>query len=110
VIAGEALRTGEATVGEPAEADLLPDLEALGLGAERNDGAAGLVSADERIARHAPLVVEHRNVGMADAAVVDLDLDVLGMQGAGIELVGLERSFGAGGGVGVEGGHGGGVV
>ncbi len=110
VVTGETFGAREATVGGPADADFLADLEALGLGAERDDGAGGFMAGDERIPGPTPFVVEHGEIGMAQAAIVDLDLDFLGREIAGVELEGLERGFGAVGCVGVEFGHGGSEV
>lgn len=36
------------------------------------------MTSDKRVAGIAPLVVEHREIGMTDAAGLDLDLHLLG--------------------------------
>ena len=60
----------------PADADALAELEAARLLADADDGADYLVARDEGIAGVAPLVVDHRLVGMADAAVLHGHLDL----------------------------------
>ena len=57
--------------------------------ARGHDGADHLVTRHERIRRPTPLVVEHGEIRVADAAMADLDLDLLGPERTGIEL---ERS------------------
>lgn len=62
----------QAAAGAPAHAHALADFEAF-LGryvAQAHDAADGFVAGHEGIGRDAPLVVEHREVGVADAAVL----------------------------------------
>ena len=63
--------------------------------AERRHRAGHLVAGNERIVRHAPFVIEHRKIRVADAAVRDLDFHFLRPEFARIEsrrvLTGLWR-------------------
>ena len=110
MVARKALVAGETTVCGPTEANLLTDLQPLRGIAKRRYGADHLVAGNERVPRHAPLVVQHREVRVADSAVSDLDFHLLGTEVAGSEAEWLQRTFGGCGGVGVIGGHGFGCV
>ena len=59
--------------------------------AQGDDRADRFVAGNEREIGHAPFVVEHGEVGMADSAVADLDLDFLGTEFTRIEAEGLKR-------------------
>jgi hypothetical protein len=52
-------------------------------GAECDDGPDDLVAGDERVAADAPVVVNEVDIGVADAAVGDADLNVKWSQLAG---------------------------
>ena len=91
VRARHALRTVHATRRGPAEPDSLTDFQALRRRAEGTDSSDDFMSQDRGIIRHAPVVVEHRNVGMAQAAVFDGNLHVLGAESS--ELDRLQRHF-----------------
>ncbi len=103
VAALEALVAMRAGVAEPAEADTLAFLQFRHVLPDGRDRADDLVPADERVLAHAPLVVEHRHVAVADAARLDLDLDLPRLQLAGVVLERLELALGFIGGIGVEG-------
>ena len=105
VISGQALMTREAAISRPANADTLANLEPLGFFAEGDDGADGFMSGNEREFRHAPLVIEHRDIRVADPAVRDLDFDFFGAEFARVEGERLQCGVGRGGGVGVKCGH-----
>jgi hypothetical protein len=105
VISGQALVTREAAISHPANADTLANLEALGFYAEGDDGADGFMSGNEREFRHAPLVVEHRDIRVADPAVRDFDFDFFGAEFTRVEGERLQCRMGRGGGVGVKCGH-----
>ena len=57
---------------------LLADFQALGRGADRRDPAHDFVSQHGGILRHSPVVVQHREIGMAQAAMFHRDFHVLG--------------------------------
>ena len=100
VIAGQTLTAGKAAVGKPAETDPLPDLQPFGFIAEGNDRADYFMTGYERVLGAAPFVVEHRKIGVAEAAVRDLDLNFLGAEFTGIEAERFQWSFRRGRGVG----------
>lgn len=82
-VAREARGAGSATAGEPAEADAVADFEALGVFAEGDDFADDFVAGDERVGGHAPFVVEHGEVAVADAATLHGNLDLPDAERAG---------------------------
>lgn len=92
--AGAAPLADAAGVCLPADADALTDDGTMHGGAEGGDGADDLVAGDEGEAGDAPVVVDQVNVGVADAAVGDADLDVIGAQIAGRVTEGEELSSG----------------
>jgi hypothetical protein len=47
------------------------------------DRADRFMAGNQRIARIAPIVVEHRQIGMADAAMANRDLDLFVAEVAG---------------------------
>jgi hypothetical protein len=49
------------------------------------------VAGDHRVTGKAPVIVEHREIGVTDAAVGNLDFHLLGFERAGVILVGFER-------------------
>src|ERR1700730_2567337 len=57
------------------------------------------VTGNKRVIGKAPLVVQHRKIGVANATVSDLDFNFFRPKLAGIGLEGLQRSFGGGSGV-----------
>src|SRR5690606_27339349 len=87
----------------PADADPLAELEAAYAVADANDAADHFMAGNERIARVAPFVVDHRLVGVADAAVLHRYFHFFGTERAGIVAVGLQRRAWRGGGPAGEG-------
>src|SRR5690606_12008524 len=89
--AGVAMKAGTHI---PADAHLLADDEALAGGdlPYRGDTTDRLVTWHEWIGRHSPFVVEHRKVGMADAAVFDSNLNIFRVEGTGIIAEGFKWS------------------
>ena len=71
----------------PADADALAELEAARLLTEAHDGADHFMARDKGVARIAPFVVDHRLVGVADAAVFHGHFDVFGTQRARVIAV-----------------------
>ncbi|MNE59462.1 hypothetical protein D3C80_1545560 [compost metagenome] len=78
----------------PADPDPLADFQAAHLLAEAHDAANHLVAGDERVAGVAPFVVDHRLVGVADAAVFDCHFDLFAAQRAGVIAVRFEGRAG----------------
>ncbi len=93
VIAGEALGAMQAASGIPAQADGLGAAEQFGFGARGRDGSDGFVSGRQRILCDLPFVVQHGQVGMADAAVGDIDLDLLVAERAAVGCTLLSLTF-----------------
>jgi predicted 3-demethylubiquinone-9 3-methyltransferase (glyoxalase superfamily) len=63
--------------------------------AERDDATDNFVAGHKRISRHAPIVVEHREIAVAEAATFHGDLHLLAAERAGIVFKRLQRLFGA---------------
>src|SRR5690606_5133641 len=82
----------------PADADPLAEAQAAHLRAEADDGADHFMAGDEGVAGVAPFVVDHRLVGVADAAVLHRHFHFLGAQRARIVAVLFERGAWCGGG------------
>ena len=73
----------------------------------RSQQRAALMAGDERVGGHAPLVVDHREIRVADAAGLDAQLDLFGPERPGGVFEGLEFAAGFHGGPCVNGfGHG----
>src|SRR6185437_8059756 len=97
LFAGAAPLADAAGVCLPADADALAYRGAVDVGADRGDGADDLVAGDERVAADAPVVVDEMDVGVADAAMLDADLDVVRPELSGRVAKGKElRSGGVG--------------
>jgi hypothetical protein len=77
-VAGTAPLSDAAGVCLPADADTLADCGPVDVGADGGDGADDLVAGNEWIAADAPVVVDEMYVRVADAAVSDTDLHVVG--------------------------------
>lgn len=100
VIAAHALVAGHATAAEPAQADRVTDLEVGDVVADLGDGADDFMTRHQWIAAVMPIVVQHGEIGMADAAGDDVDLHLIWFQCARIVLEGGEFALGFMGGVG----------
>ena len=95
VVAAEAMRAGHAAPGHPPKADAIADFDAFHLRAGGDDFADHFVAGNEWIGALAPLVVDHRKVGVADAAVAYCDLDLLLAERTGIKFDAFKgRTFG----------------
>jgi len=95
LVAADAGIAVPAAARRPADADLLADLQPFILrrAAQRRHAANHLMAGNQRIARHAPFVVDHRQVGVADAAVFNLYFDILRQEFACVVLP--QRQIGA---------------
>ena len=87
VFAGAA---GEAAAAHGADADGVADFDVLDAVADAGRGADDLVANDEGKLGVAPALGEGVDVGAADAAVCDGDLDVVGFERLGLEVYDLE--------------------
>ena len=96
LFAGAAPLADAAGVCLPADADALAYGQgAVDVGADGGDGSDDLVAGDERVAADAPVVVDEVDVRVADAAVSDADLDVIGAELSGRVAEG--KQLGSGG-------------
>ena len=105
-----AARAGAAGIDQAADRGEVADLEAGHRIADGEDAPDDLVTGDARILRAWPLAADGVQVGMADAAIEDLDGDVLRTGVAAVEGVGQKRLGGIVGGVAGAGEHGGSLV
>ena len=104
--AGHAVSAVEAAARVPADADALADGESFHRGAEGDDAADGFVAEDGGVRRAMPVVVEDGEIGVADAAVFDLDLDFFGRERAEVDLLADDFLFSGGGDPSVDACHG----
>ena len=88
---------------EPAQSDAVAGLHPFRELTHRFNDTHRLVPGDQREDRVAPLVVDHREVGMADPAGLDADLHLLRTQRAGLIVEWPEGSAAVGRGPGMEG-------
>ena len=95
MIARHALPAVHAAAGRPADPDALPDLQRPCRRSDLDHPADGFVSQHGRELREAPLVVEHRDVGVAQAAVLDLNLHLLGPERSEFDLLPDQFALGA---------------
>jgi hypothetical protein len=102
LVARPARLAGEARPALPADAHPGADLQLADLGAGGGHRPDDLVARDHGVGPHAPVAVHQVDVAVADAAVADPDLDVVGPQGSGLVHERLERALLRVGGVGVE--------
>jgi len=73
----------------PAETHALAHFEVRDRTPGRGDGADDLVTGHQWIAANTPLVLEHAEIAVADAAVLHVDLDLMRCQRPGVVLEGL---------------------
>lgn len=86
-------------VRKPAKPHFLANFETFRLITEVRYRARDLVAGDEWVFRHAPLVIQHRKVGMAEATVIDFDFNLLRTKVSRDVAEWFERPFGGFGGV-----------
>src|SRR5208282_5564835 len=84
----------QATAGKPADADSIADFYAFDMLTGSDDRADRFVSADQRVRRETPFVVEHRQIGVANAARRDGDIDLLGAERPAVICKRLKRFAG----------------
>jgi hypothetical protein len=76
-----------ARVGIPPNADALAVFHSLGGGTDGYDAADRFVAEDGRISCDAPIIVEHREIGMTETAMLDLNLDLFRANRSEIDLL-----------------------
>jgi hypothetical protein len=105
VIAAHTLRASHAALRKPTEADTVTDLEILDRGTNRFHVAYDLMTRNQRVGREAPLVAEHAQIRMANAAILHTNIDMLGRDGRKLVCERSEWRTRRSCGVGVNGGH-----
>jgi hypothetical protein len=100
LIAAGAAGAGLAGAGKPSHPHKLTGLEMMDRRAQGGDFAHNFVTWDERVLRHAPVAIDHFEVGMADSAGEDFQENFVGAEIPKGELVGGEGTSGR------EGSHG----
>jgi hypothetical protein len=91
VVTAHALRTGHAAFGKPAETNAVARDKIFNHRTNGLDTANDFVPGDERIGGKAPLVAEHAEIRVTDAAVFNADVDMLGADGREFVGEGFER-------------------
>ena len=91
VVTTHALRTGHAAFGKPAETDAVAGDKIFNHRTNGLDTPNDFVPGDERVGGKAPLVAEHAEIRVADAAIFDADVDMLGPYRRELVGEGLER-------------------
>jgi hypothetical protein len=85
LVSRHAVLAGEVAVDKTSDGSAVSDLELGHRGAGAGHHADDLMTGDHRIDAHAPIVVRHMQVGMANSAVSDLDRDVFGPKPASLD-------------------------
>src|ERR1043165_7129864 len=91
---GDGLMARHATAREPADSDALTELEAFRTRSDGRDPADDFMTESRWILRHAPLVVQRGQVGVAQAAVFDGDFDIFRTERSQIDGFQDHRLFG----------------
>ena len=107
VVTAHALRTGHAAFGKPAKAHSVTGCEVFDHRTNGLDTPHDFVSGHERVGGKAPLVAEHAEIRVTDAAVFDTDVDMLGADGREFVGEGFKGRCRGLSGVSVNSGHGG---
>ena len=102
LLAGLARATG---IDEAADAREVSHLEATDLFPDSDDPADDFVPRHARVGGRPPLAAGSVDVGVTDAAVGDLDNDVIWPRVATLEAIGSQRLGGGEGGVGLRSDH-----
>jgi hypothetical protein len=105
LVAAQACTAMHAALGHESDANPLADLKALGMLAQGDHSPHGLVAGHKGVPAQSQLVVQHREVGVADAAMLDRDLDLLRTERTGLEFIWLKPCPYGGGGPRADGAH-----
>jgi len=81
VVATHALRASHTALRKPTEADTITDIEILDQRSNNFDSSDDLMAGNQRVGREAPLIAKHAQIGMANTAILDADIDMLGIDG-----------------------------
>jgi hypothetical protein len=77
VIAGQALLTGHARLGKPAQPDFLTGRQVAHSLSDAPDRTGDLVPGHKRIGGYFPRIVDHAQVAVTDSAARHLDVDLI---------------------------------
>ena len=91
VVTAHALWTGHAAFRKPAETDAVARDKIFNHRTNGLDATNDFVSGHERVGGKAPLVAEHAEIRVADAAVFNANVDMLGADGREFVGEGFER-------------------
>jgi hypothetical protein len=91
VVTTHALRTSHAAFGKPAETNTIAEDKVFNHRTNGLDTANDFVPGNERVGGKAPLVAEHAEIRVTDAAVFDADVNMLGTDGREFVGEGFER-------------------
>src|SRR5262249_49180111 len=91
LLSGKTFVAVQTTMRKPAKANPLTELESFCGFTQRDNCSHHFVSRHKRVLRHAPFVVEHREVGVAKATMRHFNLDFLGAKRTRVETKKLQR-------------------
>jgi hypothetical protein len=92
--ARHALATVHATSRVPTHAHPLANSNSPGIWADSGDASNDFVAEDGRVLGNAPVVIQDREIGVAQTAVLNGDLNILRPGRSKVDDVKLERLFG----------------
>jgi hypothetical protein len=84
--------TGHAGARKPTQSDFLTDLKGFDTITQGGNCTHHLVTRNKGVLGHSPLIIQHAQVAVADAAVLDIYFHLLTAEGTGIVLKRLEFS------------------
>jgi hypothetical protein len=94
LVAAQAGPAMQAACRVPAETDGLAHLDAASIAAYGGHFTDSLMTGHKRVLRHVKVIVQHGEIGMTDAAIEDVDFDLIVFERARIVGKGLQSSFG----------------
>ena len=94
LVAAQAVRTTHAAAGKPAKPDAVAYFDFFHLVARGDDAARNFVARDQRESGVAPVVVDDRQIRVANAAVIDRDFDLLVTERTRIKFEGFKGGSG----------------
>ncbi len=77
MVATQALPAMQAVAGVPAEADAITDVEVLHARPDGADAAGHLMARNQGVIGHAPVVLEHAEIAVADATMFNIDVNFI---------------------------------
>src|SRR4029077_16837127 len=92
LVTGKTFVACKTAMSEPPESDALSDFQPLRRLAQCDNRSGHLVSRHEWVLGHAPFVVEHRKIRVAESTVRYFDFDLFRTKGAGVETEKFQRA------------------